>query len=71
MNHIILLFLVSIIIIYTFAENTLIVMIDINDILKSKDLAKTDMLRKMGFSRESIYCILSGNPTLDNITFRD
>ena len=42
-------------------------MIDIDRILKSKRLSKTDVAKEMGLSRESLYRILSGNPTLDNI----
>ena len=43
-------------------------MIDIDRILKIKRLSKTDVAKEMGLSRESLYRILSGNPTLDNIT---
>lgn len=43
-------------------------MIDIDNILKSKSLTKTDLAKRMGLSRESLYRILSGNPTLENIT---
>lgn len=42
-------------------------MIDIDTILKEKKLTKTDIARRMELSRESLYRILSGNPTLDNI----
>ena len=42
-------------------------MINIDNILKSKLLTKTDVAKRMGLSRESLYRILSGNPTLDNI----
>lgn len=42
-------------------------MIDIDNILKEKRLTKTDIAKRMGLSRESLYRILSGNPTLDNI----
>ena len=41
--------------------------IDIDTLLKEKKLSKTDVAKKMGLSRESLYRILSGNPTLDNI----
>lgn len=41
--------------------------IDIDTLLKEKKLSKTDIAKKMGLSRESLYRILSGNPTLDNI----
>ena len=41
--------------------------IDIDTLLKNKKLSKTDVAKKMGLSRESLYRILSGNPTLDNI----
>ena len=36
-------------------------------ILKSKKQSKTDVAKKMGLSRESLYRILSGNPTLENL----
>jgi transcriptional regulator with XRE-family HTH domain len=42
-------------------------MIDIDKILKEKHLSKTDLAKRMKLSRESLYRILSGNPTLDNI----
>ena len=42
-------------------------MIDIDIILKSKKQSKTDVAKKMGLSRESLYRILSGNPTLENL----
>jgi transcriptional regulator with XRE-family HTH domain len=42
-------------------------MINIDNILKSKSLSKTDVAKKMGLSRESLYRILLGNPTLDNL----
>lgn len=42
-------------------------MIYIDNILKEKKLSKTDIAKRMGLSRESLYRILSGNPTLDNI----
>lgn len=41
--------------------------IDIDTLLKEKKLSKTDIAKRMGLSRESLYRILSGNPTLDNI----
>lgn len=41
--------------------------IDIDTLLKEKKLSKTDVAKRMGLSRESLYRILSGNPTLDNI----
>lgn len=41
--------------------------IDIDTLLKEKKQSKTDIAKKMGLSRESLYRILSGNPTLDNI----
>ncbi|MFT4221889.1 helix-turn-helix domain-containing transcriptional regulator [Dysgonomonas sp.] len=43
-------------------------MINIDDILKKKKITKTDVSKRMGLSRESLYRILSGNPTLDNLT---
>jgi transcriptional regulator with XRE-family HTH domain len=42
-------------------------MIDIDRLLKERKLSKTDIAKKMGLSRESLYRILSGNPTLENI----
>ena len=42
-------------------------MIDIDNILKSKHLSKIDVSKRMGISRVSLYSILSGNPTLDNL----
>ena len=42
--------------------------IDIDILLKEKKLSKTDIAKRMGLSRESLYRILSGNPTLDNIS---
>jgi transcriptional regulator with XRE-family HTH domain len=42
-------------------------MIDIDRLLKDRKLSKTDIAKKMGLSRESLYRILSGNPTLENI----
>lgn len=41
--------------------------IDIDTLLKEKKRSKTNIAKKMGLSRESLYRILSGNPTLDNI----
>jgi transcriptional regulator with XRE-family HTH domain len=43
-------------------------MINIDSILKTKRLSKIEVAKRMGLSRESLYRILSGNPTLDNIT---
>jgi len=43
-------------------------MINIDVILKEKRLSKTEVAKRMELSRESLYRILSGNPTLDNIT---
>lgn len=51
----------------TFPQNLLNMSIDIDTLLKEKKLSKTDIAKKMGLSRESLYRILSGNPTLDNI----
>lgn len=42
-------------------------MINIDNILREKGLTKTDIAKRIGLSRESLYRILSGNPTLDNI----
>jgi transcriptional regulator with XRE-family HTH domain len=42
-------------------------MINIDSILKEKGLSKTDIAKRMDLSRESLYRILSGNPTLDNL----
>jgi transcriptional regulator with XRE-family HTH domain len=42
-------------------------MINIDRILKEKKLSKTDVAKGMGLSRESLYRILSGNPTLENL----
>lgn len=42
-------------------------MINIDTILKEKRLTKTIIAKRMGLSRESLYRILSGNPTLDNL----
>lgn len=42
-------------------------MIYIDTILKEKGITKTDVAKRMDLSRESLYRILSGNPTLDNI----
>ena len=42
-------------------------MINIDRILKEKKLSKTDVAKVMGLSRESLYRILSGNPTLENL----
>ncbi len=42
-------------------------MINIDNILKEKGLSKTDIAKRIGLSRESLYRILSGNPTLENL----
>ena len=42
-------------------------MLYIDNILKEKGLTKTYIAKRMDLSRESLYRILSGNPTLDNI----
>ena len=42
-------------------------MINIDSILRDKGLSKTDVAKRMNLSRESLYRILSGNPTLDNV----
>ena len=42
-------------------------MIHIDSILKEKSISKKEVAKRMGLSRESLYRILSGNPTLDNI----
>lgn len=42
-------------------------MLYIDNLLKEKGLTKTDVAKRMNLSRESLYRILSGNPTLDNI----
>ncbi|MDR1937994.1 MAG: helix-turn-helix domain-containing protein [Tannerellaceae bacterium] len=42
-------------------------MIDIDKLSKERRLSKTDIAKRMGLSRESLYRILSGNPTLENI----
>lgn len=42
-------------------------MINIDSILKEKRLTKSTIAKRMGLSRESLYRILSGNPTLDNL----
>jgi transcriptional regulator with XRE-family HTH domain len=42
-------------------------MINIDKLLKDKGLSKTDIARRMNLSRESLYRIISGNPTLENI----
>ena len=42
-------------------------MVNIDGILKEKGLSKTDVAKRMELSRESLYRILSGNPTLDNL----
>lgn len=42
-------------------------MINIDTILKEQRLTKTDVAKRMNLSRESLYRILSGNPTEENI----
>ena len=42
-------------------------MIYVDDLLKEKGLTKTDVAKRMNLSRESLYRIISGNPTLENI----
>lgn len=42
-------------------------MVYIDNILKSKGITKIDVAKRMGLSRESLYRIISGNPTLENI----
>ena len=42
-------------------------MIDIDKLLKEKRLSKTDLAKRMGINRVSLYSVLSGNPTLENI----
>jgi len=42
-------------------------MINIDSFLKEKRISKTDVAKRMGLSRESLYRIISGNPTLENI----
>jgi len=42
-------------------------MIYIDEIIKEKGITKTDLAKRMGLSRESLYRIISGNPTLENI----
>ena len=42
-------------------------MINMDSILRDKGLSKTDVAKRMNLSRESLYRILSGNPTLDNV----
>ena len=42
-------------------------MIEIDRLLKEKRLSKTDLAKRMGINRVSLYSVLSGNPTLDNI----
>nr|DAX75740.1 MAG TPA: Helix-turn-helix XRE-family like protein [Caudoviricetes sp.] len=43
------------------------VMIDIDMLLKERKLSKKEVAEKMGISREYLYKVLAGNPTLDNI----
>jgi transcriptional regulator with XRE-family HTH domain len=40
---------------------------NINVILKEKGLTKQVVAKRMGLSRESLYRIINGNPTLDNL----
>lgn len=42
-------------------------MIDIDILLKEKGLSKQDLAKKMEISRENLYRILNGNPTLQNL----
>lgn len=42
-------------------------MINIDRLLRDKGLSKTEIALRMGLSRESLYRILRGNPTLGNI----
>ncbi|MDR1913880.1 MAG: helix-turn-helix transcriptional regulator [Clostridiales bacterium] len=42
-------------------------MLYIDNILKDKKLSKTEVAKRMGLSRESLYRILTCNPTLDNL----
>ncbi len=41
---------------------------NVNAILKEKGLTKQQLAKKLGTSRENLYRILNGNPTLDNLT---
>jgi transcriptional regulator with XRE-family HTH domain len=43
-------------------------MINIDGILRKKQLSKIETAKRMGLSTQSLYRILSCNPTLDNIT---
>ena len=43
-------------------------MINIDGIIKSKGISKKELAIKMGVSKVMLYRILSGNPTLNNIT---
>lgn len=40
---------------------------NINAILKEKGLTKQMVAKRMGTTRENLYRILNGNPTLDNL----
>ncbi|WP_297097835.1 helix-turn-helix transcriptional regulator [uncultured Draconibacterium sp.] len=40
---------------------------NVNMILKEQGLTKQQLAKRMGISRENLYRILNGNPTLDNI----
>ena len=42
-------------------------MINIERILKEKKLTKTEVAERMSLTRESLYSILNGNPTLNNL----
>lgn len=42
-------------------------MINIDQLLKEKGISKTDLAKKMGMSRENLYRIINGNPTLENL----
>lgn len=42
-------------------------MIDIDTFLKVKGLSKQDLAKRMDISRENLYRILNGNPTLQNL----
>lgn len=43
-------------------------MIEIDDLLKEKGISKTQLAEKMGISRENLYRILKGNPTVESLT---
>ena len=42
-------------------------MLNVDTILKKAKLSKQDLAKRMGVSRENLYRILNGNPTLQNI----